>query len=153
MAAAVTVPRTSGPHRGEQMNSVVLVVEDDPMLCELLGLLLEGEGYAVAYAHDGESALRLASELQPALISLDLGLPRLDGQAVLDRLASHRSTRSIPVVVFSSDVDDLRPTKQVREVLLKPGGIQRFLGAVDACLTEAVSGAEAQDGRYSGRPR
>jgi CheY-like chemotaxis protein len=116
----------------------VLVVEDDEMLGEMLVLLLETEGYTTALARDGESAVKLARQIRPALITLDLQLPLLTGHAVLEHLAAHRHTRQIPVVVFSSDVSQLTPTHQVKKVLVKPDGIMELASVVHA-LVHAVA--------------
>lgn len=57
----------------------VLIVEDERPLAHILGSYLTKAGYAVHYATDGESAVAQARELDPEVILLDLGLPRLDG--------------------------------------------------------------------------
>jgi len=136
MAGLLATARLSAAR--EHARHTVLVVEDDQMLNDLLVFLLETEGYLAIAAHDGQSALQLARELRPSLISLDLGLPLLTGQSVLDRLAADDATRDIPVVVFSSNVDGLCPTPQVKEVLVKPDGIQQFVDVVKVSLAEGT---------------
>jgi CheY-like chemotaxis protein len=118
----------------------VLVVEDDRALSELLVCLLETEGFSAVPARDGMAALRLADQLRPDLITLDLDLPALPGQLVLECLADDEATRSIPVVVFSASVDDLCPTRQVRRALSKPFGITELPGVVRECVgSQAVA--------------
>lgn len=119
----------------------ILVVEDDPWLSELLVLLLEGEGHRVVAVADGGAVAEAAVTLRPDLITLDLGLPVIDGQAVLERLAAETATASIPVVVLSADVADLRPTRQVKEVLVKPRGIERLAETVRRLLGQQGQGA------------
>ncbi|MDO8735487.1 MAG: ATP-binding protein [Thermoleophilia bacterium] len=80
---------------------LVLVVEDDPQTSELLGLWLKETSYRVAYAYDGEQALRLARELKPYVITLDILLPKVDGWQVLQELKADPETRDIPVIVIS----------------------------------------------------
>ncbi|MGH8064404.1 MAG: response regulator [Candidatus Entotheonellia bacterium] len=80
---------------------VVLVVEDDPPAAELLRLYLEGAGCRVEVAWDGEEGFAKACQLQPALITLDLLLPKMDGWDLLVRLKEEPSTREIPVVIAS----------------------------------------------------
>lgn len=124
---------------GKVAKKTVLVVEDDQPLSELLVLLLETEGYVTVAARDGKSAVELAGQLRPSVITLDLGLPVMTGQRVLDELAAGEATQHIPVVVLSSDVDGLRPTRQVRHVLVKPLGISQLVEAVKASLTDDVA--------------
>ncbi|HSF32962.1 MAG TPA: response regulator [Candidatus Tectomicrobia bacterium] len=80
---------------------VVLVVEDDPQAAELLRLYLEGAGCRAEVAWDGEDGFVKARQLQPALITLDLLLPKIDGWDLLVRLKGEQATRGIPVVIVS----------------------------------------------------
>jgi DNA-binding response OmpR family regulator/anti-sigma regulatory factor (Ser/Thr protein kinase) len=80
---------------------VVLVVEDDPQAAEILRLYLEGAGCRVEVAWDGEEGFAKACQLHPALITLDLLLPKMDGWDLLVRLKEEPSTREIPVVIAS----------------------------------------------------
>src|SRR2546426_2615820 len=80
---------------------VVLVVEDDPPAAELLRLYLEGAGYYVELARDGEEGFAKARRLRPNLLILDLLLPRIDGWDLLVRLKEEPETRAIPVVIVS----------------------------------------------------
>ncbi|MHB1324608.1 MAG: ATP-binding protein [Thermoleophilia bacterium] len=83
---------------GQQL---VLVVEDDPQTSELLGLWLGEASYRVARAFDGEQALRLAKELKPYVITLDILLPKVDGWQVLQELKADPETKDIPVIIIS----------------------------------------------------
>ncbi|HEX9868237.1 MAG TPA: response regulator [Candidatus Tectomicrobia bacterium] len=80
---------------------LVLVVEDDPQAAELLRLYLEGAGCRVDVAWDGEEGFAKACQLHPALITLDLLLPKMDGWDLLVRLKGDATTREIPVVIVS----------------------------------------------------
>jgi CheY-like chemotaxis protein len=79
----------------------VLLVDDNPGLLRLMGRYLAGDDYRVFEARGGEEALRLAQELQPDAITLDVMMPSRDGWEVLQALSSHPRTRHIPVVVCS----------------------------------------------------
>jgi signal transduction histidine kinase/DNA-binding response OmpR family regulator len=85
----------------EHQGPVVLVVEDDAQASELLRLYLEGAGCRVEVAWDGEEGFDKAGRLQPALITLDLLLPKMDGWDLLVRLKGEPQTREIPVVIVS----------------------------------------------------
>jgi two-component system KDP operon response regulator KdpE len=77
----------------------LLVVDDEPQIHRFLGPALNAAGYDVIKAETGGEALRLAVTRQPSLILLDLGLPDIDGQAVILRL---REFIKVPIVVVSA---------------------------------------------------
>ena len=77
----------------------VLAVDDDPALLRTLTLNLRARGYQAVTAIDGRAALRAVDEQRPDLVVLDLGLPDLDGMAVLKRV---RAASAVPVVVLSA---------------------------------------------------
>lgn len=84
----------------------VLVVEDEPMVREMLADALGGEGYAVVQAADGVEAMRLLDEHRPppnrlCLVLLDMMMPRADGCSVLKHLATLGSY--VPVVAMSAN--------------------------------------------------
>ncbi|MHB0867427.1 MAG: ATP-binding protein [Thermoleophilia bacterium] len=80
---------------------LVLVMEDDPQTSELISIWLGDASYRVAQAFDGEQALKLARELKPSVITLDILLPKLDGWQVLQALKADPVTRDIPVIIIS----------------------------------------------------
>lgn len=65
---------------------LVLVVDDDEMIRRLVRAVLEADEFEVAEARDGQTALKLASETQPAVVVLDVMMPGLDGVEVCRRL-------------------------------------------------------------------
>jgi two-component system KDP operon response regulator KdpE len=77
----------------------VLVVEDDPATRRAVGAGLEGHGYAVVVAEDGEEALRAWEAGRPDLVLLDLGLPGMGGMDVIRRLRRDAST---PILILSA---------------------------------------------------
>ncbi|HID89710.1 MAG TPA: response regulator, partial [Anaerolineae bacterium] len=115
---------------------VILVVEDDPDVANLIRYHLEAAGFQVEIAATGQEALQMAREVDPALITLDLLLPDINGLAVLQQLKADPETTAIPVVVVSvvlSKEESLRlgavgyVTKPIdEEVLLR--AVQRGLG-------------------------
>ena len=112
----------------------MLVVEDDPQLSDLLSVIVQALGYQVVVAQDGLTAIGMARTMSPALITLDLALPVLDGQSVLDRLAIDERTRGIPVVVLSACARDLRRTTQVVEVMGKPFEVDELICILDRTI-------------------
>ena len=100
---------TYGEHRPRPrlqatLGARMLVVDDSPTICAVLGKMLGQEGYAVLKAGDGESALELARSEQPALIFLDIVLPGMNGFAVLRALRHDPRTRHIPIVMISGNL-------------------------------------------------
>ena len=73
----------------------ILVVDDDLNICELLRLYLEKEGYSVVIANDGQAALEVFSEESPALVLLDIMLPKLDGWQVCREIRKFSDARII----------------------------------------------------------
>ncbi|MCX7794341.1 MAG: diguanylate cyclase [Thermodesulfovibrionales bacterium] len=85
----------------EEKPSLVLVVEDEPSTAELIGIYLREGGYRVEFARNGIEAIRLARELQPFAVILDIMLPGKDGWEVLQSLKSDPETSDIPVIIHS----------------------------------------------------
>jgi signal transduction histidine kinase/DNA-binding response OmpR family regulator len=84
----------------------ILVVDDDRTSRYLLSALLSNSNCRLSEAENAAQGLRMASELRPDLIVLDLAMPDLSGFEVLDRLKSEPATRNIPVVIYTSKVLD-----------------------------------------------
>jgi DNA-binding response OmpR family regulator len=80
----------------------ILIVDDSHFLRLSNARALTQAGYEVISTADGEEGLRLAREHKPALVILDLILPKLPGQLVLRALRSQPETASIPVMILSS---------------------------------------------------
>jgi DNA-binding response OmpR family regulator len=80
----------------------ILFIEDDRFIADMYKLGLEVGGWEVDVAHDGEEGLRRALADPPALVLLDLLLPRMDGLEVLRRLRDDQKTRETPVLVISN---------------------------------------------------
>jgi diguanylate cyclase (GGDEF)-like protein len=92
-----------GPRRtaGQSWRPKVLVVDDDPDLRMLAGMQL-GEGFDVIQACDGAECVKLATEMQPDVILLDMMMPGMNGAEVLTALSSSSTTRDIPVIFLSA---------------------------------------------------
>jgi len=87
--------------RPEAPRRRVLVVEDDREAFVALASALEQEGFLAVRAHHGEEALRMAKEIDPAVVALDLVLPGLDGWSVFRALKQDPDTAHLPVVIVS----------------------------------------------------
>jgi DNA-binding response OmpR family regulator len=80
----------------------ILIIEDSRLLRTTTERALMRAGYEVITAIDGEEGLRLALESKPDLVLLDMMLPKLSGQEVLQRLRLNPSSKSTPVIVLTS---------------------------------------------------
>jgi len=86
----------------EALIGTILVVDDDPEIRDVVRWLLEDEGWTVETASDGRDALERATQVRPALIVLDMGLPILSGEEVAMRLRVYYREPP-PIVVVSAD--------------------------------------------------
>jgi len=102
----------------------VLVVDDIKTDRQLVGKVVTAAGHAVEYAEDGEQAIEKARALKPALVLLDVVMPRQDGFATCRKLKKDPDTAAIPVVMVTSkntDTDRFWAEKQgAADLLVKP---------------------------------
>jgi CheY-like chemotaxis protein len=81
---------------------LILCADDDPDILALLALRLEGAGFRVAQAVDGEQALALTRELQPSVVVLDVMMPRLMGIEVVEAIRADPATQDLRVILVSA---------------------------------------------------
>ena len=93
-----------GHHRREiNASKIVLIVDDDPDLLEVTSFVLEGEGFGVETARNGEEALqRLRVGKLPAVVLLDLMMPVMNGFQFLEEVTKVPSLQEIPIVVLTA---------------------------------------------------
>jgi len=127
-AAARRAIAAAGPAPG---GTKVLVVDDDPVVHDLLGATLTREGFKVVHAYSGEDAVQLARSEQPAVITLDVMMPKMNGWSVLTTLKSDPSSAAIPVVMVTiSDDKGLGYSLGAAEFLTKPIDRKRLIAFV-----------------------
>ena len=80
----------------------ILVVDDDPIIRDVLVEALQDEGYEVVPCRDGQEALEVIAERVPDLILLDLMMPRVDGWEFRKRQLEMQSLRDVPVIVLTA---------------------------------------------------
>jgi CheY-like chemotaxis protein len=80
----------------------ILVIEDNEQNLYLMRFLLQANGLPVVTATSGEDGLRLASEIRPAAILLDIQLPVMDGYAVAERIRSQSALATVPIIAVTS---------------------------------------------------
>src|SRR6266702_7379841 len=99
----------------------VLLVEDDAAVAQMYRLQLELEGHLVLTAADAETGLSIAERFEPDLIVLDIGLPGMNGLALLDAIRANHRLHEIPILILTN-LDD--PDIEKRSIAL---GARRFL--------------------------
>ena len=127
-------PKLQMPTAGETASTLsILVVEDDPAVRRLITTALAMHGYRVEYAATGEAAILDAASHGPDLVLLDLGLPDVDGVAVIEKL---RSWSSVPIIVISARVGEADKVKALDtgadDYLTKPFSVEELLARVRA---------------------
>ena len=128
--------QAAGEGQAADRRRTVLVVEDDEAVSGLLVDLLKDRGYIAIPAYDGPSAVRLARQFRPHLITLDLALPGTGGHVVLESLKADPATREIPVVVISAFTQVLPAgdRKKLAYLLGKPFDVTEVMEIVQATV-------------------
>ncbi len=121
------------PATGQALGQRMLVIDDDPSVCELMTRLCGKEGYEVVTAGTGEEGLKLAREKRPNLITLDVMMPGMDGWTVLKTLKADPQLSSIPVVMMTIADDRARGLALgASDYLVKPVDRNRLAGVLEA---------------------
>lgn len=89
---------------------LILVVDDDTDLVEMISMKLESENFQVAKAYDGIEAFEKIKEEKPALIILDVMMPRKDGYALCDELKKSEEYKDIIIVLLTAVSDAISST-------------------------------------------
>lgn len=115
--------------------SCVLVVDDEPQIRRTLATNLRARSFEVILASSGEEALALAAARPPDVVILDLGLPGIDGIAVIERLREHSNVPIIVLSVRENEADKVRALDVgADDYLTKPFGMDELLARLRAAL-------------------
>lgn len=115
-----------------QRRRPILVVDDDAGIRETITTILEDEGYRVVQARDGREALDLVAATQPALILLDIGMPRLDGFGFAEELARRglRAGRAVLVLTANNRAQASAERIGADGYIEKPFSLDTLIGGV-----------------------
>ena len=120
------------------MTAQLLVVEDDTEFAELMAMWLRRAGHAVRIASSGPAAMRSLYQDRPDLVTLDVGLPRLDGWEVCRRI---REVSSVPILIVSArgaEGDRVRGLELgADDYITKPFAFRELVARVSAVLRRA----------------
>jgi CheY-like chemotaxis protein len=120
----------------------ILVVEDHPTMRDAMRLVLEGEGFAIEEASDGDSALEMVRADPPDLVFLDLNIPGVSGTDVLRALKGDPATAAVSVIIVTATGEEGRE-RVIRlgadEYFTKPFSPLALLGTVERVLERRAS--------------
>ena len=133
-AAQDNAPTTQSTITAQQGGDLVLVIDDDPGMLELMGRLLNREGYRVVTAATGEEGLDIVKHLRPQAVILDVLMPRTDGWSVLSSLKADDQTRAIPVIVLTMlDDSEMAFALGAADFMTKPVDRQQLAASLRRC--------------------
>lgn len=116
---------------------LILIVEDDPSVQGLLKTMMEAEGYDAMTAGDGLEGLLKAEIRHPSLIILDIMMPNVDGERVLEEMRTRADLADVPVLIVTGRADAHREFDGLvgaRNVILKPFDAEELTGRVATLL-------------------
>src|SRR3984885_12000490 len=136
IAAPLSTARSADPMSSTPPLARILVVEDDPSVQKALKRLFETEGYTVEVQANGQSALESFQAAPPAVIILDLRLPKLSGSDLCKQVKTQAPTLPIVVLSATSDVSDkvLLLELGADDYVTKPFSPRELLARVRAAL-------------------
>ena len=121
-----------------QGDPLILIIEDEQPIRRFLRVSLSNAGYRIHEAASGEEGLRMATSAPPDLVILDLGLPDLDGQAVLTRL---REWLTAPILILSARDQETQKVLALDhgadDFVTKPFGVGELLARMRTALRHA----------------
>lgn len=124
--------------------ATILVVDDEANIVELARMYLEKEGFQVEVARDGEQALEMVGGRPPALMILDLMLPKMDGWEVCRRV---RGTSDLPILMLTARDDDVDKIVGLElgadDYLTKPFNPRELVARVKAILRRSAPKSRA----------
>lgn len=131
------------------MPGKILIVDDDIDTLQLVGTMLEKQGFTIVATNNGKNALEIAPKESPDLILLDIMMPGIDGYEVTRRLREMTSTAYIPIILFSAkaQVDDKVEGFEAGadDYLTKPTHPAELIARVRAILSRPKTGELSEE--------
>ncbi|MDE3059757.1 MAG: response regulator transcription factor, partial [Pseudomonadota bacterium] len=136
----------------QEKKTTILVIEDDPQIRKMLGIVLEAGGYRVEEGDAGKPCIRLSASVKPDLILLDLGLPDIDGKEVITGV---REWSKVPIIVLSVRNSDSEIAEALNlgadDYVTKPFSAEVLLARINANLRKSAV-REAGDSQLANGP-
>lgn len=119
-------------------NNTILIVDDEPMIFDVLAKAFKAKGFNVIVAYDGLEAVESAKRDKPILIILDLHIPKLGGLRVCESLREDVNTSNIPIVILTA-LDSTQNREAagglgVKDFLTKPFKVEEVLEKIEKYL-------------------
>ncbi len=122
-----------------EKKNTILIVDDEPQIQKMLGILLDAEHFKMVESLSGKQAIRLCASAKPDLILLDLGLPDMDGKAVITAI---REWSQVPIIVLSVRAMDEEVAAALNmganDYVTKPFNVEVLLARINASLRSAA---------------
>lgn len=119
--------------------STILVVDDEPQIQKMLGILLETENYKSVESTSGKQAIRMCVSIKPDLILLDLGLPDMDGKDIITAI---REWSQAPIIILSVRASDEEITEALNmganDYVTKPFNVDILMARINAALRSSA---------------
>jgi len=124
----------------EKTEKVVLIVDDEKHICDFFASILREEGYQAEIATNGQKALKLVKEKNPALILLDLQMPGMDGIEVLEKLKKISNTAPIIALSAYGELDlNIKATRLgAHNCIAKPFSWEKMRGVIEEAVENPV---------------
>ncbi len=117
------------------MSKDILIVDDDKNICEVIKLYLQKEGYKVTLAYDGQAGIEAFERNAPALVVLDIMMPRKDGWEVLKQI---RKSSAVPVIMLTAKGETFDKVLGLElgadDYIVKPFDPKEFIARVKAVM-------------------
>ena len=118
----------------------ILVVDDDPSICEVLRLYLEKDGYSVSIANDGETALKMFTEMPQDIMLIDIMLPKMDGNQLCREI---RQISNVPIIMISAKEETFDKVLALElgadDYIIKPFDAKEVIARIKAVLRRIKS--------------
>ncbi|RRJ88312.1 DNA-binding response regulator [Gulosibacter macacae] len=122
------------------MSERILVVDDDTPLAEMIGIVLESEGYQAEFCSDGALALPRFREVQPDLVLLDVMLPGMDGIQICELI---RAESGVPIIMLTAKSDTTDVVRGLEagadDYIVKPFNPKELVARIKTRLRSSVS--------------
>ena len=128
-------------------NEKILIVDDDKNISELLRLYLTKEGYQTVLAHDGEAAMAVFAQQNPALVLLDVMMPKMDGWEVCRRIRAQGETPVIMLTAKGETFDKVLGLELgADDYVVKPFDAKEVIARIKAVLRRCGAAEESREG-------
>ncbi|GAB4188283.1 MAG: hypothetical protein OHK0022_00080 [Roseiflexaceae bacterium] len=126
---------TEGERSADELPRVVLVIDDEDYVADMIAAALDLEGYTVHVAYNGREGLRSSRLIAADLIIIDIMMPYMSGEELVDVLRSETRTKAVPILLISAGA---RPRKEWPGVrfMAKPFDMDSLLARVRVAIRE-----------------